>query len=140
MTSREAGFQPEFGRPWHGPFTVKLNSTPFASISDYEPSRLDVMHGARRTSYTERQYFGNPGGYGEWVSAFGIGVDLDHIRVVPDPKPGRLSAAWSKAVEALRRLRRGHRVGELGAAPALEAGTGGAGDGPGSPSGDPAAP
>lgn len=189
VTSREPGFQPEFGKPWRGPFTVRLNSTPFASICDHDPEGLDVMHGARRTSYTECQYFGNPGGYqrfafavtdaapasggdavyrlisskdsfvaaplsdaevfalearrvaapntyaettpnGQWTQAFGIGVDLDHIRVVPDPRPGRLSVLWSKVVEARRRLRRGQPAGELEAPPALDAGNGGDSDEP----------
>ncbi|MER7750168.1 ETEC_3214 domain-containing protein [Streptomyces bacillaris] len=66
LTNRSRLFRP---RVSIGPYRVVLGRTPLASLPG--PSREDTgpWHelGARRFSYAEQHYFGNPGGYLHWA-------------------------------------------------------------------------
>ncbi|MYQ55013.1 ETEC_3214 domain-containing protein [Streptomyces sp. AmelKG-A3] len=48
-----------------GPYRITLGRTPLASLPTSDPDGTRPWHelGARRFSYAEQHYFGNPGGY-----------------------------------------------------------------------------
>ncbi|MFF3265291.1 ETEC_3214 domain-containing protein [Streptomyces sp. NPDC002932] len=48
---------------------ITLGRTPLAALPDPDPEGFGPWHGlgARRFSYAEHHYFGNPGGYRDWV-------------------------------------------------------------------------
>ncbi|MEV2261732.1 hypothetical protein OG473_38070 [Streptomyces anulatus] len=62
LTTRSRLFRP---RVSVGPYRITLGKTPLAALPDPDPEGSGPWHelGARRFSYAEQHYFGNPGGY-----------------------------------------------------------------------------
>ena len=66
VTTRSARFRPRIGGPFPGR-VVRLNSTPYSRFGT--PSDHRIYIGARRFSYSETHWFGNPGEYQWYVLA-----------------------------------------------------------------------
>lgn len=66
LTTRSRLFCPRISV---GPYRITLGRTPLASLPTSDPDGTRPWHelGARRFSYAEQHYFGNPGGYLHWV-------------------------------------------------------------------------
>lgn len=66
LTTRSRLFRPRISV---GPYRITLGRTPLASLPTSDPDGTRPWHelGARRFSYAEQHYFGNPGGYLHWV-------------------------------------------------------------------------
>ncbi|MGH8967592.1 MAG: ETEC_3214 domain-containing protein, partial [Actinomycetes bacterium] len=100
LTTRSRLFRPRISV---GPYRITLGRTPLASLPTSDPDGTRPWHelGARRFSYAEQHYFGNPGGYLHWV------VGVSDAGAPLAPPIGCDGDTWGAAkVAAYRRVAR----------------------------------
>ncbi|MFJ1804487.1 ETEC_3214 domain-containing protein [Streptomyces sp. NPDC088180] len=110
LTTRSRLFRP---RVSVGPYRIMLGKTPLAALPDQDPEGSGPWHelGARRFSYAEQHYFGNPGGYLQWA------VGMSDAGSPLAPPIGCEGNTWAAAeVAAYRRAARINSVLVVGPA------------------------
>ncbi|MFD9857421.1 ETEC_3214 domain-containing protein [[Kitasatospora] papulosa] len=114
LTTRSRLFRPRMSV---GPYRVTLGRTPLAALSDPDLDASGPWHelGARRFSYAEQHYFGNPGGYLYWA------VGVSDAGTPSAPPIGCEGDTWSVAeVAEYRRVARINSVLVIGSTIELE--------------------
>ncbi|WP_427896587.1 ETEC_3214 domain-containing protein [Kribbella sp. GL6] len=75
-------------------FRGRLGSVTYqgAVLADHQPRRAALFAGARRMSYFETHYFGNPGGYLHYVLAWSDSSRVGHFELPPDGAEGKIGS------------------------------------------------